>query len=180
VKSGNLAAFATILDFFDKNDRDEPPAGTESHITQHLENLLQQFLSYYPFLIEDSGVGNEWIFSPFSMDAVSKAKITDDLQDNIIDMTTDRRFQTIFKEKSLLEFWCEVNKNYPSLGQSAVTALLPFGSTYLCEQTFPAMALIKTRQRNCLQLEPDLILTVSTIPPRIDKLMSSRQSQVSH
>jgi hypothetical protein len=25
----------------------------------------------------------------------------DDLQENIIDMTTDRRFQTIFKEKSL-------------------------------------------------------------------------------
>jgi hypothetical protein len=70
------------------------------------------------------------------MDAVSKAKIMDDLQDNIIDMTTDHRFQTIFKEKSLLEFWCEVSKDYPSLGQSAVMALLPFGSTYLCKRTF--------------------------------------------
>jgi hypothetical protein len=29
---------------------------------------------------------------------------------------------------------------------------------------------------NCLQLEPDLILAVSTIPPRIDKLMSSGQA----
>jgi hypothetical protein len=70
------------------------------------------------------------------MDAVSKAKIADDLQDNIIDMTTDRRFQTIFNEKSLSEFWCEVSEDYPSLGRSAVTALLPFGSTYLCERTF--------------------------------------------
>jgi hypothetical protein len=50
------------------------------------------------------------------MDAVSKAKIMDDLQDNIIDMMTDRQFQTIFKEKSLSEFKCEVNKDYPSLG----------------------------------------------------------------
>jgi hypothetical protein len=74
-------------------------------------------------LTEDSDGGNEWIFSPFSMNTVSKAKITDDLQDNIIDMTTDRRFQTIFKEKCLSKFWCEVSKDYPSLGRSAVTAV---------------------------------------------------------
>jgi hypothetical protein len=71
------------------------------HIAQHLEYLSQQFLSYYPFFTEESDGGNEWIFSPFSMDAVSKAKITDDLQENIIYMTTDRLFQAILKEKSL-------------------------------------------------------------------------------
>jgi hypothetical protein len=70
VKSENLAAFPTMLDFLDQNDRNEQPAGTQSHITQHLENLSQQFLSYCPFLTEDSDGGNEWIFSPFSMDAV--------------------------------------------------------------------------------------------------------------
>jgi hypothetical protein len=70
--------------------------------------IFTAVLSYYPFLTEDSDGGNEWIFSPFSMDAVSKAKIMGDLQDNIIDMMTDHQFQTIFKEKSLSEFWCEV------------------------------------------------------------------------
>jgi hypothetical protein len=154
-------------------------SGTQSHTMQHLENLSQQFLSYYPFLTEDSDGGNECIFSPFSTDAFSRAKITD-LQDNIMDIRTDCRFQTILKEKPLSEFWCEVKKDYPSLGRSAVTVLLQFGSTYLGERTFSAMALIKTRQRNCLQLEPDSILAVSTIPPRIDKLMSSSQAQVSH
>jgi hypothetical protein len=67
-------------------------------------------------LTEDSDGENVWIFLPFSMDDVSKAKITDDLQDNVIDMTTDRLFQTIFKEKSLSQFWCEVSKDYPSVG----------------------------------------------------------------
>jgi hypothetical protein len=70
VKSGNLAAFPTMLDFLDENDRSESPAETQSHITQHFENLSQQFLLYYSFLTEDSDGGNEWIFSPFSMDAV--------------------------------------------------------------------------------------------------------------
>jgi hypothetical protein len=136
VKSGNLAAFPTMLDFLDENDRNTPPAGTESHITQHFENLSQQFLSYYPFLTEDSDGGNEWISSQFSVNAVSKAKITDDSKDNIIDITTNRRFQTILKGKSLPEFWCDVSRDYPSLGRSAVTALLPFGSANMCERTF--------------------------------------------
>jgi hypothetical protein len=70
------------------------------------------------------------------MDAVSDAKIRHNLQDNIIDMTTDCRFETIFKETSLSEFWCEVIEDYPSLGRSAVTARLPFGSTYLAKELF--------------------------------------------
>jgi hypothetical protein len=117
VKSGSLAAFPAMMDFHDDNDSNEPPAGTQSLITQHLENLSQQLLSYYPFLTEDSDGGNEWTFSPFSMDALSKDKIKDELQDNIIDMTTYHRFQTIFKEKSLSEFWCEVSEVYPSLDE---------------------------------------------------------------
>jgi hypothetical protein len=68
---------------------------------------------------------------------------SDDLKDNIIDMTTDRRFQTILKEKSLSEFWCEVSEDYSSLGRSTVTALLPFGSTYLCERTFLCYGIIQ-------------------------------------
>jgi hypothetical protein len=62
VKSENLAAFPTMLDFLDENYRNEQPAGTQSHITQCLGNLSQKFLSYYPFLTEDSDGGNEWIF----------------------------------------------------------------------------------------------------------------------
>jgi hypothetical protein len=62
VKSGNLAAFPKMLDFLDVNNRNEPPAGTQSHISQHMGNLSQQFLSYCPFLTEDSDGGNEWIF----------------------------------------------------------------------------------------------------------------------
>jgi hypothetical protein len=46
VKSGNLA-FPTMLDFLDDNDRNEPPAGIQSHITRHLGNLSQQFLSFH-------------------------------------------------------------------------------------------------------------------------------------
>jgi hypothetical protein len=33
MKSENLAAFPGMLDFLDQNDRNEQPAGTQSHIT---------------------------------------------------------------------------------------------------------------------------------------------------
>jgi hypothetical protein len=72
------------------------------------KNLSQQFLSYYAFLTKHSDGGNEWIFSPFSMDAVS-IKLKSWTIYNIIVMTTDRQFQVILKEKSLSELWCEVS-----------------------------------------------------------------------
>jgi hypothetical protein len=58
-------------------------------------------------------------------------------------------------------------------------ALLPFGSMYLYEK-FSAMAGIAMRQRNCLQLELDVILAISTVPPRIENLISSEQAHVCH
>jgi len=53
-----------------------------------------------------------------------------------------------FSEKIPSEFWREVYKNYPSLGQNAVMALLPVGSTHLCRNLF-CHALIQTNQRKC-------------------------------
>jgi hypothetical protein len=64
----------------------------------------------------------------------------------------------------------EVKNEYPEVGNPAVTSLLPFGSTYLCEQTFSATAVIKSKQRNCLQLESEIIPPVSNVSPRIKSL----------
>jgi hypothetical protein len=61
------------------------------------------------------------------MDAVAKDKTIVDFRDNLIDMTTDHQIQVILKETSVSKLWWEVSNNCPSLGQSAVTALLPIG-----------------------------------------------------
>jgi hypothetical protein len=54
------------------------------------------------------------------------------------------------------------------------------GFATIWRKTFSSKALFKTRLRNCLQLEAYSILTISMIPSRIDKLMSSRQAEVSY
>jgi hypothetical protein len=58
---------------------------------------------------------------------------------------TDHRFQTIFKEKFHLEFWCEVSKDYPSLDEVQLR-LLQSASAYLSEKNFSAVVFIRTRQ----------------------------------
>jgi len=46
------------------------------------------------------------------MDAVCKARITDYFQDSMITLLTDW-LQAIFRQKSVLEFWCEDSKDNP-------------------------------------------------------------------
>ena len=41
-----------------------------------------------------------------------------------------RQFSTIRPFQN----WCDVSKDYPSLGRNAVSASLQFGSTYFCEK----------------------------------------------
>ena len=52
------------MEFIDEHYKNEP-AGTESNIMQHLEDLSEQFLSYFPFSTEDPGGRNEWLLLPF-------------------------------------------------------------------------------------------------------------------
>jgi len=66
-----------------------------------------------------------------------------------------------------------VRKDCYFLGLSAVPALPLFGSTYIVlKKKKNFMALIGTGQRNCLQLESDLILDDSAVPPTVEKLRS--------
>jgi hypothetical protein len=74
----------------------------------------------------------------------------------------------------------EVKNEYSEVVNALVTSFLPFGSTYMCEKTFSAMAIIKSKQRNCLQLESDLVLVVSNVSPWTEKLMSGKKTHVSH
>jgi len=66
------------------------------------------------------------------------------------------------------------------LSQKAITILLPFATTYLCETGFSAYAATKTKYRNRLNVEPDLRIQLSKIEPDIAKLSKNKQPQNSH
>ncbi|XP_070408970.1 SCAN domain-containing protein 3-like [Nothobranchius furzeri] len=85
-----------------------------------------------------------------------------------------------FSMCTLSQFWVYVKQEHHDMGQKALEQLLPFASTYLCEASFSAMTLIKTKQRSRLCLEKCLITAVASLPPRMKKIISEAQAQVSH
>ena len=98
MKTGNLAEFLKIKHFFNENYKNGPRVGNQSNTLQQLEDLPQQFISPIAVLKEEPDGGNEWISSTFIMDCLSEGQITGDFEENFVGMTTDRLFQTIFKE----------------------------------------------------------------------------------
>ena len=63
-----------------------------------------------------------------------------------------------------------MKNEYPNLHEIAIRFLLCFSTTYICEIAFSAMTVLKTKQRNRLQLSDCLRLAVTSIHPRINKL----------
>ena len=55
-----------------------------------------------------------------------------------------------------------------------MTFLLPFSTTYLCEQGFSALMGIKTKARNCLSPGNDLHVALSKIKPCIEEIVKGK------
>ena len=122
---GKLFAFSTLVDFLDENGTKESSAGTQSSITTHVENLSEQFMSYRICLTEGSDCWNEWICTPFGIDAVCEAKITDVFHDNF-NLCDDRPKGSRQFSRKCPDLNDATLSFRSSLGQSAETALQPF------------------------------------------------------
>ena len=81
---------------------------------------------------------------------------------------------------STSKFWIRMKNEYPNLHEIAMRFLICFSTTCLCETVFSAMTVLKTKQRNCLQPSDSLRLAVTSINPRINKIMDRKQQQKSH
>ena len=105
----------------------------------------------------------------------------DGLQEELIEVKNDKILKNLFNRLSTTQFWTKVSHEKKLLGGEAVKILIPFATTYLCEQGFSALATIKTKHRNRLQPEHGLRLALSNVPPRMEDLVSaSLQFQPSH
>lgn len=154
-----------------------------SHIPcmiQSLHNLEKTLLSYFPELNSDADNGHRWILNPFLDMSVQLADLTTKMKENLIDVAADGMLKMEFNSQKIDVFWMKRKEEYPELAREALRLLVQFATSYLCELTFSSMVNIKTKKRNRLQLENDLVICVSKIEPRFDKLLKNKQAQPSH
>ncbi|XP_025194221.1 zinc finger BED domain-containing protein 5-like [Melanaphis sacchari] len=79
-----------------------------------------------------------------------------------------------------LLLYTEVRWLSHELSKIALSTLLPFASTYLCETVFSALTIIKIKYRTKLNVESDLKVAVSNIKPNMKSIIAQVQAQVSH
>ncbi|KAJ4941766.1 hypothetical protein JOQ06_011640 [Pogonophryne albipinna] len=192
-----VARLAYLADVFTKlNELNLSLQGKESHILKLYDKVqgLTKKLKLWERKCDEGDVSCFPLLNAhLATTAVARGPVVKLVQAHLSKLCTDfsHYFQDIenkserldwmaYAEKSLTEFWCDVEKEYPELGKHALIELLPFGSTYLCEVTFSALTHIKTKQRNRLDVETSLVTAVSTLPPELSKLMKDKQAQVSH
>uniref|UniRef100_A0A8C3WE45 SCAN domain containing 3 n=1 Tax=Catagonus wagneri TaxID=51154 RepID=A0A8C3WE45_9CETA len=148
-------------------------------INEHLTNLLDCFELYFPSK-EDPRIGNSWIQNPF-LSSKDNLNLTIILQDKLLELATDEGLKMNFENTaSLASFWIKIKNEYPELAEIALKSLLLFPSTYLCENGFSTLSVIKTKHRNSLNIHYPLRVALSSIQPRLDKLTSKKQAHLSH
>ena len=145
-----------------------------------LDNLKKELCHYFSLQEISDNTGQRWILNPFLNVAINESNLTTKLKENLLELSAAGMLHLEFKSENLDTFWLKRKTEYPELTTEALKGLIPFSTSYLCELAFSSMAQIKSKQRNRLNLENDLILKVAKTDPRWEKLIEQTQAQPSH
>lgn len=145
-----------------------------------LDNLKKELCHYFSVQEISDNTGQRWILNPFLNAAINEANLAAKLKENLLELSADGMLHLEFKSENLDTFWLKRKTEYPELTTEALKCLIPFSTSYLCELAFSSMAQIKSKLRNRLNLENDLILNVAKTDPRWEKLIEQTQAQPSH
>lgn len=177
IEKSDFSNFPSLLKFSQRNGEEK----LKDLILDHLSKLQDAVDKYFPSL---SVKNLEWIVSPFHMaDIAEELDFTATERDEFNDLCADFLLKIKLEKTDLSAdaFWLSIQKEYPNLVEKATSFLLPFSTSYLCEQAFSAMVTIKCKTRNRLvSLEENMRVALSNIRPNIQYLCSKHEAQVSH
>ncbi|CAK6968949.1 hypothetical protein NHX12_034281 [Scomber scombrus] len=121
-ESGDFEMFSELHDFLEEGDVNVN--SLKASINVHLQSLLEKFHQYFP---TENVENYDWIRQPFT--SCSSNDLSSELEDALLELSSDRTIQTLFASKTLDEFWLSVAQEYPGLSKAAMDILTPFGST---------------------------------------------------
>ncbi|GFW31187.1 SCAN domain-containing protein 3 [Trichonephila clavipes] len=119
----------------------------------------------------------EWVRDPFQN---TPEGLSTTEEESFIDFTSSGEIKRQFCNKTLFQFWAEVDDEFSELKTKAFRILLPFSTSYLCETGFSAVAALKIKYRSQLNIEKELRVPISKINPSFENLCSARQAHGSH
>lgn len=176
-----------LLEAIDTDGHDDHLAETTLSLAkEHLIALSMNFDRYFPSLSAADIQKTKWILNPFLKDNIGGANLTNSELETLIEMHCDSRMRDMFKQCHRTKFWTKAftEEHYKPLSSKAIKELVSFHSSYLCEQGFSQMIIVKNKKRNrlsgakvasCLR-----IALTKTVSPRFDRLQSNIQEQPSH
>ena len=134
--------------------------------------MLSSSFSNY-FKTDELSNPADWIQQPFLINIENY----DDDKLDLIDLQSCRKSQLEFENLKLENFWCSQLLTFPRLAKKALTILIPFIRTYLCEKGFSTLLHIKTQERNRLDPSDDMRVALSKKEPRFEKIVRNKQQQ---
>jgi len=72
-------------------------------------------------------------------------------QEEFAELSSDSKLQVEFAKKKLRTVCLNSKAEYPTLSDLAISVLLPFVSTYLCESTFSTLTSRQTKYRASIE-----------------------------
>ena len=145
-------------------------------ICSHLDALISHFEKYF---FEDMEKHN-WITNPFVDNANASQGFTSLEAEQFMDLSSDLTLKSLYNLNLLISFWVKVRSEFPLVGCKALRLLVPFATSHLCEVGFSAVAVIKSKYRNKIDIERDMYVAISSIAPRFNKLCIEQQAHCLH
>ena len=100
-------------------------------------------------------------------------------QKGFTDLSSDSKIE--FLQKYVTEFGIGARFEFYKISEMALNVLLPFSSRHLCETTFSALTLIKSKYRSKLKNVENVSRPAeSNIAPKLNLLSSKNQAHSSH
>ena len=107
----------------------------KDEIREHLKSLENETKRYFPELSQEQ---KAMVRIQFSTD-IDISSIPDGVQDEFLVLRNDSSASDLCKVKSLTAFWCPMYPSYSKVSEIALSVLVAFASTYLCEAGFPLL-----------------------------------------
>ncbi|XP_026476289.1 protein ZBED8-like [Ctenocephalides felis] len=151
LEQNKIASFPKLALFLE-NSENITLVDIKDTIVRHLIKLRERFLDYFPDLDTRSV---SLVIDPFKCDISMIPEQPAGLAESILELRSNTEAHIKFDNKQNLScFWMsKAAKGFEIAHEEAVKKLLPFGTTYLCEQGFSSLVNIKSRSRNRLNAE---------------------------